>query len=127
MKVVHKDVYLIDVPKKGRFHPVFHISVLKKFTPDEGQFHPDQQLRPKPSYGIWEKTLGQVNGIVGKKRLSQGLVYQCTFEGYPVTEYQWVSVNYLRHVRPLIEAFEARGGGQDEKDKRGIKRKTPKR
>ena len=95
LKVIHKDVYLIDVPKKGRFHPVFHVSVLKKFTPDEQGFHPDQIMRPKASYGIWDKKMGQVNGIVGKKRLTQGLVYQCTFEGFPVTEYEWVSATYL--------------------------------
>ena len=35
LKVIHKDVYFIDVPKKGRFHPIFHVSVLKKFIPDE--------------------------------------------------------------------------------------------
>lgn len=68
MKVIHKDVYLIDIPKKGRFHPVFHLSGLKKFSKDKDNLHPEQVLRPEPSYGIWDKKLGQVNGIVGKKK-----------------------------------------------------------
>jgi hypothetical protein len=34
LKVLYKDVYLIDAPKKGRFHRVFHISKLKKFIKD---------------------------------------------------------------------------------------------
>ena len=84
-KMIHKDVYLIDVPKKGRFHLVFHVSVLKKFTPDKQGFYPDQIMRSKASYGVWDKKVDQVNGIVGKKRLTQRLVYQCTFEGFLVT------------------------------------------
>jgi hypothetical protein len=47
LKVLHKDVYLIDAPKKGRFHRMFHISKLKKFIKDDMNFHPDQVLRPK--------------------------------------------------------------------------------
>ena len=68
--MIHKDVYLIDVPKNGRFHPVFHVSVLKKFTLDKQGFHSDQIMRPKASYGVWDKKMDQVNGIVGKKRLT---------------------------------------------------------
>ena len=53
--MIHKDVYIIDVPKKGQFHPVFHVLVLKKFTLDEQGFHLDQIMRPKASYGVWNK------------------------------------------------------------------------
>ena len=67
-----------------------------------------------------------MNGIVGKKRLTQGLVYQCTFEGFLMTGYQWVSATYLKHVKPLIDAYEARVEEQ-EKKKRSIKRKVAKR
>jgi hypothetical protein len=51
LKVLHKDAYLIDAPKKGRFHRMFHISKLKKFIKDDQNFDPDrlsdQVLRPK--------------------------------------------------------------------------------
>lgn len=77
-------------------------------------------MRLEPSYRIWDKKLRQVNGIVGKKRLEQGLVYQCTFEGFPFMEYQWVSASYLKHVKALIEAYEARMNDRD-KGKRSIK------
>ena len=26
LKVIYKDVYLINIPKKGRYYPVFHVS-----------------------------------------------------------------------------------------------------
>jgi len=55
LKEVHKNVYLIDISKKGRLHPMFHISVLKKFTLDEKGFHPKQLIRLKPSYDVWDK------------------------------------------------------------------------
>ena len=42
-----------------------------------------------------------------------------------MTEYQWVSATYLKHVKPLFEAYEAKVGEQ-EKDKRGIKKKVAK-
>jgi len=41
-KKVHKDVYLIDILKKGKLYHVFHVSVLKKFTPNEKGFHLEQ-------------------------------------------------------------------------------------
>lgn len=125
IKVLRKDVYLIDIPKKGRFHYVFHVSVLKKFTPNKDELHPEQVLRPEPSYKIWDKKMGQVNGIVGKKRLKQGLVYQCTFEGFLMMEYQWISASYLKHVKSLIAAYEVKMCGTNN-EKRDIKRKTPK-
>lgn len=39
MKDIHKDVYLIDISKKDRFHPVFHVSVLKKFSEDNDNLY----------------------------------------------------------------------------------------
>ena len=55
MKVLHKDVYLIDAPKERRFHKMFHISNLKKFIKDDKNFYLDQVLRPKTDNKVWDK------------------------------------------------------------------------
>lgn len=39
MKVIYKDVYLIDILKKGRFYFVFYLFGLKKFFKDKDNFY----------------------------------------------------------------------------------------
>jgi hypothetical protein len=102
-------VYLIDAPKKGRFHRMFHISSLKKFIKDDKNFHLDQVLRPKANNEVWDKLIGQVSRIVRKKtQKNEGVAYQCIMHGYPPSEYQWIGESYLRHVPQLIQAFKER-------------------
>jgi hypothetical protein len=117
-------VYLIDAPKKGRFHRIFHISKLKKFIKDDKNFHPDQVLRPKANNEVWNKMIRQVSGIVDKKtQKNEGVAYQCIMHGYPPTEYQWIGESYLRHVPHLIQAFKEKA--QREKTTQILKRKAP--
>jgi hypothetical protein len=125
LKVLHKDVYLVDVPKKGRFHRMFYISMLKKFIKDDKNFYPYQELRPNPDYKIWDKMIGQVSGIVGKKtQNNEAIVYQCTMHRYPPSEYQWIGAPYLKHVPYLVQAFKERE--MRAKTIQTIKRKAPK-
>jgi hypothetical protein len=126
LKVLHKDVYLIDAPKKERFHRVFHISKLKKFIKDDKNFHPDQVFRPKADNEVWNKMIGQLSGIVDKKtQKNEGVAYQCIMHGYPPTEYQWIGESYLRHVPHLIQAFKEKT--QREKTTQTLKRKARRR
>ena len=106
LKVLHKDVYLIDALKKRRFHRMFHISKLKKFIKDDKNFHPDQVLRPKAINEVWNKMIGQISEIVDKKiQKNERVAYQCIMHGYPPTDYQLIGESYLRHVPHLIQAF----------------------
>jgi hypothetical protein len=61
-KILHPDAYVLDIPPRfgKNWHPIFHVSLLKKYYRDDKGFHLWQEdLRPPPKYETWD-------GLVGK-------------------------------------------------------------
>lgn len=56
-KIFHPDVYVLDLGKKvgKRWHPVFHVSLFKKYHRDEKDLHLSQEVpRPPLEYKLWD-------------------------------------------------------------------------
>lgn len=65
--ILHKNVYVLDVPKRLKWHPVFHISVLKKFVANKEGFHKEKAQVP-PQEEVLDQTMEQVSMIHDKKQ-----------------------------------------------------------
>lgn len=67
-KILHPDVYMLNINKRvGKsWHPVFHVSLLKKYVHDEKWLHLWQEdLRPPPEYKLRNGLIGKVPAILG--------------------------------------------------------------
>lgn len=111
-KVLHPDVYVLDFDKRvGKsWHPVFHVSLLKKYHRDEKELHLWQEdPRPPPEYELWDGAVGKVTAILDSRQIhGRGKQYKCLMHGYSPYEYEWINGLNLPHARTLIKQFEAR-------------------
>jgi hypothetical protein len=66
------NVYMLDLGKRvGKsWHPVFHVSLLKKYHRDEKELHLWQEnLRPPPDYELWDGAVGKVTAILDSRQI----------------------------------------------------------
>jgi hypothetical protein len=134
LKILHPDVYLLDIPPRhGKtWHPVFHVSLLKRYHRDEKGLHLWQEdPRPPPEYETWDKMVGKVSAILDVRTVfKRGKQYKCLMHGYSPFEYEWINEANIPHARAMIREFETRRAeimkGVAELKKAQKKRKAPK-
>ena len=70
-KIFHPDVYVLELDKRvdKSWHPVFHVSLLKKYHCDEKELHLWQKdPRPPPEYELWDGAVGKVTAILDSRQ-----------------------------------------------------------
>ena len=71
-KIFHPDVYVLELGKRvdKSWHPVFHVSLLKKYHCDEKELHLWQKdPRPPPEYELWDGAVGKVTAILDSRQI----------------------------------------------------------
>jgi hypothetical protein len=110
-KILHPDVYVSDLQGVGKnWHPVYHVSMLKKCYRDDKQLHLWQEdPRPPKEYELWDGNVGKVTAIIDSQQIfRRGKQYKCLIHGYTPFEYEWINAANLPHAKLLIKEFEAR-------------------
>ena len=71
-KFFHPNVYVFDLDKRigMSWHPLFHVSLLKKYHRDENDLHLWQEdPRPPPEYKLWNGAVSNVTAIVNSQQI----------------------------------------------------------
>ena len=102
VKVINKKAYKLDLPKSfGRMHPVFNISLMKSYVPDE--FSKEDRPLPVIVDGHEECFVDQIlNESKGVRKR-----YLVLWQGFPPEEARWVSKARVDECEAL-DVWEAR-------------------
>ncbi len=79
----------LQLPAPYRIHPVFHVSLLKPFSPSAPD--PNERAVPPPPEVLAEPTIYWVRNIMDSRRRGGHLEYFIDWEGYGPEERSWVA------------------------------------
>ena len=102
---IGQQAYKLLLPDTWKIHPVFHVSLLKKWnaisSQEEGPIEPEPNVE-EPYYEI-ERILRWRKGKRGRKIIKE---YLALWKGYPVTEASWVPQENFSHPEQLQHYLE---------------------
>ena len=100
-QVISPVVYKLDLPSYMKIHPVFHVSLLKKYSKSE-----IQRIQPPPPTIAQDQEEYEVEKILDKKTSGKKTWYLVKWKGYPDSDRTWESKTNLRKAKESIEDFE---------------------
>lgn len=110
-KILHPDVNVLDLNKNvGKsWHPIYHVSLLKKCHCGVNDFHLWQEdPRPPSEYEMWGGMVGKMMVILYSRQIHRrDKQYKCLIHNYSSYEYKLINEVNLPYARTFIKAFEA--------------------
>jgi hypothetical protein len=97
--------YELDLPKRWRIHPVFHVMLLKKF--EETDEHGPNYLQP-PAELIEGENEYEVEAIVAHRKIANQMQYLIKWKGYPTSENTWQNTKDLGNAKTILQAYKRR-------------------
>jgi len=96
------DTYQIKLPPKLKLHDKFHVSMLRKYNPDNARISAVSSVTlPDGDQGYL------VKNIIGKRYYKGTLQYKVEWLGYSRAEATWEPITNLRMVQDLIDIYES--------------------
>jgi hypothetical protein len=96
--------YKLELPVTWRIHPVFHVSLLKKYNQSD-KFENRQATPPDPVL-VEEHQEYEVESILDKRRWYNRAEYLVKWKGYPVYDSTWEPLTNLANAQQAVEDFE---------------------
>jgi len=107
-KIVRKAstvAFELGLPSTWRIHPVFHVSLLRRFRPDDDKDHLDPTMfEPDPVAD--EEAEYEVEAILDKRKVRCQVQYLVKWKGFPTYEASWEPLANLSGCQDLLERFE---------------------
>ncbi|KAL3701254.1 hypothetical protein R1sor_019276 [Riccia sorocarpa] len=107
--------YELDLPSTMRIHPVFHVSLLRRYVSRPPELGAANDARPPPDLIEGEEEF-EVERILQKRTRGlrgQRVEYLVQWKGYPLYEATWEPVANLSNSPLLIQAFEQQSSNED--------------
>jgi len=99
----------LQLPESMKIHPVFHISLLKRFNKRPEHLNQPEDSPPPPIF-IQDHEEYEVEKILDKKetRRGRGLAvrYLVQWKGYPLSDATWEPLSNLGNAKEAIEDYE---------------------
>ncbi len=89
LRQISEVTFHLQLPAPYRIHPVFHVSLLKPFSPSAPD--PNEPAVPPPPEVLAEPTIYRVQNIMDSRRRGGHLEYFIDWEGYGPEERSWVA------------------------------------
>ncbi|KAL3700980.1 hypothetical protein R1sor_019002 [Riccia sorocarpa] len=107
--------YELDLPSTMRIHPVFHVSLLRRYVsrPPELGAANDARLPPGLIEGEEEFEVERILQKRTRGLRGQRVEYLVQWKGYPLYEATWEPVANLSNSPLLIQAFEQQSSNED--------------
>ena len=104
---IGQQAYRLSLPENWTIHPVFHISLLKRWNTaslqEEEEVPADDDLELEEPYYEVEKILRWRKVKRGRKILKEYLVL---WKGYPIVEASWIQAEQFSHPDQLQQYLE---------------------
>ena len=104
-------VYRLELPVSMRIHPVFHISLLKRY--EEDAF--DRQTVPLPPVIVDDHEEYVVEQILDKRIIRGKTQYLIKWKDYPMYDATWEPIENLDNCQSLLRIFESTGTSSSKK------------
>jgi hypothetical protein len=106
-EVVSKVAYKLELPDNMHVHPVFHISVLKRYNENPPEFDGRQAPPPPPPVTVDDHEEYEVERVLDKRKVRNAVQYLVKWAGYPEYDSTWEPARHLAHCPDLVQEFEA--------------------
>ena len=101
-EIISRNAYRLELsPALAKIHPVFHVSLLRPFTPDEIQERP-QNHHPAPILDADCEISYEVEAILDSRYHNRRLEYLVNWKGYGPEENTWQSAKDVEHAPHLV-------------------------
>ena len=111
LEVISPWVYRLELPPSLKIHPVFHVSKLRPYHKDNGQFARPERVRPPPLLVDGQAEF-EVERIIDKRirRIGRAsrIEYLVKWKGYNNYENTWEPLTNLTRAQRLVQEFEER-------------------
>ncbi|XP_073138753.1 uncharacterized protein [Henckelia pumila] len=107
---VEKVSYRLDLPNTLNIHPVFHVSMLKPYYPDEEDTsRGDSHRTPLVATTYFDKDVEEVlaKRIERRRGVQPSTQYLIKWNGFPESEATWKTRDMLSQFKELLQQFEA--------------------
>ncbi|CAN6567559.1 unnamed protein product [Malus baccata var. baccata] len=109
IKKVGKAAYVVELPPRLKFHPVFHVSNLKPYHADDEEPSRGESHRAPPLMTeAFDKEVESIEAkrVVVRPRQPKHVEYFVKWKGLPYSEATWEKETSLWQYKDLIETFE---------------------
>jgi len=107
-KVISSTAYQLTLPHTMHIHPVFHISLLKRYTENPDTFPNRQQVPPPPVIINDSEPEYEVEEILDKRTHHRQVQHLVLWKGYPRHDATWEQASNLTNAQDLVQDFESR-------------------
>ena len=103
VKRIGKVAYKLDLPESLKaIHPVFHVSLLKKYVPDESHILKDEPIQIDPNLTYEEKPIAIVDRQIRKLRSKEVPSVKVIWEKHGTEEATWELENTMKEKYPEL-------------------------
>ncbi|KAM2106330.1 hypothetical protein ACFX1X_015700 [Malus domestica] len=109
IKKVGKAAYVVELPPRLKFHPVFHVSNLKPYHADDEEPSRGESHRAPPLMTeAFDKEVESIEAkrVVVRPRQPKHVEYFVKWKGLPYSEATWEKETSLWQYKDLIQTFE---------------------
>ncbi|CAN6566578.1 unnamed protein product [Malus baccata var. baccata] len=109
IKKVGKAAYVVELPPRLKFHPVFHVSNLKPYHADDKEPSRGESHRAPPLMTeAFDKEVESIEAkrVVVRPRQPKHVEYFVKWKGLPYSEATWEKETSLWKYKDLIQTFE---------------------
>ena len=104
IKQVSPVAYELELPNTWRIHPVFHVSLLKKYNQSD-KFVSRQQPPPDPIL-VQDHQEYEVETILDKRKRYNRIEYLVKWKGYANYDSTWEPIANLANAQHAVDDFE---------------------
>jgi chromodomain-containing protein/p58 integrase-like protein len=108
IEVISPVNYRLELPHTLKIHPVFHVSLLRKYVENYSKF-PGRSVRPPPPVQVDDHKEYEVEKILDQRERVRGrgrqVEYLVKWKGYPEYDASWEPVSNLYNAHGAIAKF----------------------
>ena len=122
-KKISSVTYRLELPATLKIHPVFHVSLLKKYEEPTNIPYRKNPREPPPAVVVDDHEEFEVEKILDERVRRQKKEYLVHWKGYPEYDSSWEPAMNLQNAKEAVREFHERKGGRNIIDKRTITKK----